>query len=482
MQRSCTESGLQATVRISFLELRGRVFRDLLRSSPDSSHASIRDSDTSKQPHISGVEETSVSSVSDMLECLNFGLSNLHSPDGSASVSPVAKNGAQNQDEGQQIAPEDAALLLGAGDAAQAARKPQERQPGSHLVFTIHIMLQGPRHALLPAPATPTVPSQPPQPPPPPPRSRPASATRKPSASDLQSAAATDPNAPSPPAEQWLLRSTIRIVDLHIPQDPHEAAAEAAAAGATTEMPPASAAIPVGAARQHTPCATAAAGGASGSPASATLSSPRSPHAIAVPDSDMAASYSTPTKPPPASPASASGNRHLSLQTSARRLQSKVPTPVKSASIATGGEPRGDVLQAAVAGGMAPLPAGGWGGGGGRRRVGGGGSGARSRPLHSRLRHRALQVPPRALPVLCLQARSSARREDSQPGRFALAAHSHVQIRSSGWISLCIVSSSGAHGRYHGAIVQRVRGGVPPAGLLQLWSAPTGRRCAGRTR
>ena len=59
----------------------------------------------------------------------------------------------------------------------------------------------------------------------------------------------------------------------------------------------------------------------------------------------------------PRSPPAVGGSaHHVALQTSSRRLRPMLPTPSKVASIASGGEPRADVLHAAQVAGLIPSP------------------------------------------------------------------------------------------------------------------------------
>lgn len=333
MLQSCSDRGLNATVRVSMLELRGRKTSDLLSSSLNSPNISIRDSDTSKHPYISGAEEISVASSAEMLDCLNLGLSRLSAPRVQGSPSATATNSA-------------AAEAGSSGSLARADSREHSqhstpcRHPDSHLIFTFSVLLQGARSAM-PAPCNSQ--GKPPQPPPAP---KPAFSTQPvPPLGTATSRVEPPASISSPAQEEYMARATIRIVDLNMPPstsvesvspsgDHHippsnEPGCEDATA--TTQPQSIPAASPV---QRLASCSGSLENALSPGtiPHLSTVQSPRSPSAVV------------------------DGTHHLSLQTSSRRLQSRLPTPSKVTSIASGGEPRADVLQAAQVAGLVPSP------------------------------------------------------------------------------------------------------------------------------
>jgi hypothetical protein len=338
MQQSCSGRGLHVTVRMSMLELQGRKLSDLLSQDPAHPPISIRDSDTSKHPSIYGAEEMAVSSSAEMLDVFNLGLSRLH---GSAA-------GGEHQTSGS---PTEAADDAGSSSCLPCADSRESskigipfRHPDSHLVISFNILLQGMR-SVMPTPC-PT----PGKPPPPPPIPKPvltANSLPPPGVATLNSEVHT--STALQPQEECVARATIRIVDLNIPP-----------------CAPVDGAIHNG--DTHIPESTQLGCGEADVPECSTTPLqriPTGPHVQCLPSDGGSAE----TAFPPINGANISGGHshhspsvaaddthHWTLQTSSRRLRPQQPTPAKVASIASGGEPRGDILQAAQVGGLVPSP------------------------------------------------------------------------------------------------------------------------------
>lgn len=336
LQQSCSERGLHPTVRISLLELRGRRFSDLLSQTPlDPPSISIRDSDTSKHPSIVGAEEVACVSASEMLDCLKQGISRLSalacgSPSGAASNSGADEAG-------------NPCFLARADSREQPLLAPPCRHPDSHLVLTFSILLQGMRGAMPSACSTGQ--GKPPQPPPAPrsslaSSSAPGTGVRTPR---MEAAASSG----APPQEECMARATIRIIDLSMPPSisaqcetpsggPHTPTSREPGCEEQTTATSPPQPIPAGA-----PAHQATSG-------SGSLESAASLSATAA----NASSAHSPRSPP----AVVDSTHHVSLQTSSRRLRPMLPTPSKVASIASGGEPRADVMHAAQVAGLIPSP------------------------------------------------------------------------------------------------------------------------------
>lgn len=321
MQKSCLERDVNATVRVSLLELRGRKFSDLLSQDPQPKPVSIRDSDTNKHPSISGAEEMPVFSSSEVLDCLEMGLARL-------------SGGESAADEAEHC---HSCEVPDSTEEGQPTRF--HRHPDSHLIFTISILLQGKRSSM---PSTASVPGKPPPPPPAPKTSFAGVSTPRSIPTPRRE---VHTHTSTQPQEECLARATIRIVDLNMPPSTaadvvtpssEQAARTSGGLGAGRVLPATPPQpIPVLSPSQRT---TSASGSLDGN-----LSPATTPNQRALPS--------------PGSPAAAqSGPRHMTLQTSSRRLGAQQPTRSKVSSIASGGEPRADVLQAAQIAGLVPSP------------------------------------------------------------------------------------------------------------------------------
>lgn len=183
--KACVKRGLQATVRISFLQLQGSSFRDLLSTGPPSAQIYLRDHDTTKSPHVSGADEVTVSSEEEMLECFQCGAKRLNTP--------VAGRSGQPEDLGSTSSrATDRAHVAESTLAASAAAKDT---PESHFIFSFHVHLQGPLTAM------------------------PAQYVAHPKASK-QSGSRRKARGPPKPVDEWIFRSVIRCVDVCIPAVP----------------------------------------------------------------------------------------------------------------------------------------------------------------------------------------------------------------------------------------------------------------------
>lgn len=183
--KACVKRGLQATVRVSFLQLQGSSFRDLLSTSPPSAQIKLRDHDTTKSPHVSGADEVTVSSEEEMLECFQCGTKRL-----------------KTRLEGRGGRPEDLDSTISwaidrahAAESALVSSAASNDTPDSHLIFSFHIHLQGPLTAM------------------------PAQYVANSKASK-QSGSRRKVRGPPKPVDEWIFRSVIRCVDVCIPVVP----------------------------------------------------------------------------------------------------------------------------------------------------------------------------------------------------------------------------------------------------------------------
>ena len=167
-------------MRVSFLQLLGGSFRDLLSSSSTNSQLSLRDYDPSKSPHVSGVNEVTVTSEAEMMECFQHG---------AARMNPCSEDTARNSNDinGHMGSP----AYSGRSDDSFTCM-PGSGSPESHLIFSFHIHLQGPI-TLMPS------------------QHNSAKAKPKPSGQRRK--------APGPPkaVEEWIFRSVLRCVDICVP-------------------------------------------------------------------------------------------------------------------------------------------------------------------------------------------------------------------------------------------------------------------------
>lgn len=202
--KACIKRGVQASVRVSFLQLQGSSFRDLLSTDWSSSQIKLRDHDTTKSPHIFGADEVTVSSESEMFDCFRCGARRLHSP-----------TPGQVDFPDQQIPPPDLPAETGHDRKSCLATSPSSNNSQeSHLIFSVHIHLQGPltsmpaQHAAKPK-------------------------TTKPSGNRRKA------RGPPKPVDEWIYRSVIRCVDVCVPDTPPQPCSPSACAptDAQTQIP-----------------------------------------------------------------------------------------------------------------------------------------------------------------------------------------------------------------------------------------------------